>query len=111
MTAFGVADPRVITTAPRSPPTAHRPPPTAPRNDGNERTCLDQPERRRCFHPDLLDVLRDIEDGPGVARLRAIEASGVVPGAVYFDADPSRGARDRAGFTTRRRPAAARPPR
>ncbi len=77
------------------------------RNDGNKRAYLDQPEKHRSFDPALFDVLRSVEDGPGVARLRAIENSGIIPGATYFNEELPRAERDRAGFMTRCRLASA----
>lgn len=77
------------------------------RNDGNKRAYLDQPEKHRRFDPDLFDLLRGVEDGPGVDRLRAIEASGIIPGAAYFNEELPREMRARAGFMTRCRLAAA----
>lgn len=77
------------------------------RNDGNKRAYLAQPEKHRPFDPALFDVLRGVEDGPGVARLRAIETSGIIPDATYFDEELPQEMRERTGFMTRCRLASA----
>lgn len=66
---------------------AWMPTPPDDRNDGDKRGDLDLPEKRRRFDPEAFDVLRGVEDGPGVARLRAIAASGIIPGATDVDAE------------------------
>lgn len=68
------------------------------RNDGNKRAYLDQPEKHRPFDPTLFDVLRGVEDGPGVARLLTIENSGIIPGATYFNEELSREMSERASW-------------
>lgn len=54
-------------------------------NDGNGRRYLSQPERFRHFDPELFDVLRVSASEPDTRRLDAIEESGVLPSASYFN--------------------------
>lgn len=67
------------------------------RADGNKRGYLGEPAKHRHFDPELFDTLLAADAPEGSRRLQAIEESGAVPEAVYFN-DPlptGEGERDR----------------
>lgn len=53
--------------------------------DGNKLGYLQRPEQFRHYDPELFDILAQATAFPDQRRLLAIEASGVIPGAVYFN--------------------------
>ncbi|MBZ9726890.1 hypothetical protein LB554_23400 [Mesorhizobium sp. CO1-1-11] len=54
-------------------------------SDGGKLAYLQQPEWFRHFDPELFDILAHAADEPDRRRLQAIEDSGTVPGAAYFN--------------------------
>lgn len=56
-------------------------------NHGGKLGYLEQPERHRHFDPDLFDTLAPIAAEPERRSVKAIETSGVLPGAL-FHSDP-----------------------
>lgn len=67
------------------------------RTDGNKLTYLNRPDLHRHFDPELFDLLGQAAAEPDQRRLAAIEESGVIPGATYFnevlsDRSPARAA-------------------
>jgi hypothetical protein len=59
--------------------------PTDGRPDGGKTNYLDNPSRYRSYDSDLFDLLRSVIAIPDKRHLALIEASGIVPGARYFD--------------------------
>jgi len=59
--------------------------PSDGRPDGGKIKYLDDPSRYRPYDPDLFDLLRSVVAAPDKRHLALIEASGIVPGARYFD--------------------------
>jgi len=59
--------------------------PSDGRPDGGKTKYLDDPSRYRSYDPDLFDLLRSVIATPDKRHLALIEASGIVPGAKYFD--------------------------
>jgi hypothetical protein len=55
------------------------------RTNGAKVGYLKQPETWRALDPELFDLLRSVDDKPGVRRLRLIEDSGIIPKATYFN--------------------------
>jgi hypothetical protein len=53
--------------------------------NGSKTAYLDKPERYRAADPELFDLLRSAIARQDGRRLAAIEASGAIPGAVYFN--------------------------
>lgn len=53
--------------------------------DGRKLAYLGQPERYRHFDPELFDILAHAASEPDRRRLQAIEASGAIPSAAYFN--------------------------
>jgi len=63
--------------------------------DGNKLTYLTQPERYRAFDPELFDLLGTVVGRDGGRRLIAIEQSGAIPNARYFNAETPQGRDER----------------
>jgi hypothetical protein len=59
--------------------------PSDGRPDGGKIQYLDDPSRYRSYDPDLFDLLRSVIATLDKRHLAFIEASGIVPGARYFD--------------------------
>lgn len=59
--------------------------PSDGRPDGGKTNYLDDPARYRSYDSDLFDLLRSVIATPDKRSLALIEASGIVPGARYFD--------------------------
>lgn len=59
--------------------------PSDGRPDGGKIKYLDNPSRYRSYDPELFDLLRSVIATPDKRHLALIEASGIVPGAKYFD--------------------------
>lgn len=55
------------------------------RPDGQKLAYLNQPDRYRAYDPALFDLLRNAAAEPNQRRLRSIEASDAIPGALYFN--------------------------
>ena len=55
------------------------------RPDGRKTEYLDNPSRYRSYDPNLFDLLHSVIAAPDKRHLALIEASGIVPGARYFD--------------------------
>ncbi|MDX1001549.1 hypothetical protein GOE20_11555 [Sinorhizobium medicae] len=53
--------------------------------DGGKLAYLQQPSRFRLYDSELFDILDQAASAPGRRRLKAIEDSGAVPGAVYHN--------------------------
>ena len=62
---------------------------TAPdsRRDGQRLAYLDQPDRHRQFDPPLFDALRNIVHHHRRRLIASAEKFGLIPGAVFFDAE------------------------
>ena len=58
-------------------------------SDGNKLAYLEQPDKHRPFEPELFDILSAASAVPDWRRLETVEASGVIPGASYFNAELS----------------------
>lgn len=69
--------------------------------DGGKLAYLGQPERHRHFDPDLFDVLAHVAAEPDRRRLQAIEDSGAIPGATYYNELLPDDAAGRAAFMER----------
>lgn len=54
-------------------------------SDGNKLAYLGQSDRYRRFDPELFDILAHAAVEPDRRRLEAIENSGAIPGAAYFN--------------------------
>jgi hypothetical protein len=55
------------------------------RPDGNKVEYLKQPDQYRAYDPELFDLLAKEVGETGPRRLRAIEKSGIIPRAIYFN--------------------------
>lgn len=53
--------------------------------DGGKLAYLQQPARHRNIDPELFDILAHASSAPDRRRLATIEASGVIPGALYHN--------------------------
>lgn len=53
--------------------------------DGGKLSYLAKPDEFRGYDPELFDVLASVSAEPDQRRLSEIEASGIVPGATYFN--------------------------
>ncbi len=65
---------------------------------GNKLDYLSNPQGHRKFDPPLFDILAGAKSEPDWRRLSTIEASGVIPGATYFDEPLPQGREERATF-------------
>jgi hypothetical protein len=68
------------------------------RPDGNKLGYLKQPETWRPLDPELFDLLSRVDQNPAERRLRLIEESRIVPGAIYFNDTLSDGLEERAAY-------------
>lgn len=59
--------------------------PSDGRPDGNKLGYLERPGEFREYDPELFDLMATVSAEPDQRRLSEIEASGAIPGAVYFD--------------------------
>ena len=55
------------------------------RSDGEKLGYLKRPDEHRRFDPELFDLLAHVAAEPDRRRLKAIEASGAIPGAAYHN--------------------------
>jgi hypothetical protein len=55
------------------------------RPDGGKISYLDQPEAWQSHEPEVFDRLRSVRGTPGMRRLRLIERSDIIPGALFFN--------------------------
>ncbi|WP_457663738.1 hypothetical protein [Sinorhizobium medicae] len=53
--------------------------------DGGKLAYLQQPSRFRLYDSELFDILGQTASAPGRRRLKAIEDSGAIPGAIYHN--------------------------
>jgi hypothetical protein len=59
--------------------------PRVGRSDGNKIDYLQRPADWTHFDPTLFELLRSLTTAPDRRRLTAIEESGVLPSAIYFN--------------------------
>ena len=57
-------------------------------SDGKKLGYLSKPSNRP-YDPELFDMLAMAVEAPDGRRLAVIEASGIIPGAAYFNCPPS----------------------